>query len=37
MTDGQILIELRRQMVFCDLASQELSRRATEDPANEEL
>jgi hypothetical protein len=37
MTDGQILIELRRQRVFCDLATQELARRAAEDPDNEEL
>lgn len=30
MTDGQILVELKRHLTFCELASRELTRRANE-------
>jgi hypothetical protein len=32
MTDGQILIELKRSLSFCDQAAKELSRRGTDEP-----
>ena len=32
LTDGQILIELKRTLALCDQMTKELSRRATEDP-----
>jgi hypothetical protein len=32
LTDGQILIELKRTLAFCDQMTKELSRRAIEDP-----
>jgi hypothetical protein len=32
LTDGQILIELKRTLAFCDQMAKELSRRGLEEP-----